>query len=72
MNRQSARLIVKNRPVGVIHELRYNPRLRIEFHSYPDAGHAFFSVDFPMYNQDAARDGWKQIWKWFGRYLQES
>lgn len=43
-----------------------------EFHSYPEAGHAFFSVDFPMYNQDAARDGWKQIWKWFGRYLQES
>jgi carboxymethylenebutenolidase len=40
-----------------------------EFHTYPDAGHAFFSVDFPMYNQEAAKDGWKQIWKWFGTYL---
>jgi len=40
-----------------------------EFHSYPDAGHGFFSVDFPMYNQDASRDGWKQIWKFFGEHL---
>lgn len=40
-----------------------------EFHSYPDAGHAFFSVDFPMYNQEAAKDGWKRIWGFFGEYL---
>ena len=40
-----------------------------EFHSYEDAGHAFFSVDFPMYNQDAAKDGWKRIWSWFGTHL---
>ena len=36
------------------------------------AGHAFFSVDRPSYNVDATKDGWKQIWRWFGRYLSES
>ncbi len=41
-----------------------------EFHTYEDAGHAFFSVDYPSYNREAAKDGWKQIWKWFGAYLQ--
>jgi carboxymethylenebutenolidase len=43
-----------------------------EFHSYEGAGHAFFSVDRPSYNLDATRDGWKQIWRWFGRYLGDS
>jgi carboxymethylenebutenolidase len=40
-----------------------------EFHSYEGAGHGFFTVDSPAYNQDAARDGWKQIWAWFGKHL---
>jgi carboxymethylenebutenolidase len=40
-----------------------------ELHSYEGAGHGFFSVDRPNYNVEAARDGWKQIWKWFGLYL---
>jgi carboxymethylenebutenolidase len=40
-----------------------------EFHSYDDAGHAFFSVDRPSYRVDAAKDGWKQIWAWFGQHL---
>jgi carboxymethylenebutenolidase len=40
-----------------------------EFHSYDDAGHAFFSVDRPMYRVDAAKDGWKQVWKFFGAHL---
>lgn len=40
-----------------------------EFHSYTDAGHGFFSVDYPMYRRDAAREGWKQIWKFFGEHL---
>lgn len=40
-----------------------------EFHNYPDAGHGFFSVDYPNYHRDSARDGWKQIWKWFGAHL---
>jgi carboxymethylenebutenolidase len=41
-----------------------------EFHTYEGAGHAFFGVDYPNYNRDAAKEGWKQIWKWFGTYLQ--
>ncbi len=40
-----------------------------EFHRYPDAGHAFFSVDRPGYRVDAALDGWGRIWAWFGRHL---
>ena len=40
-----------------------------EFHSYQGAGHAFFSVDRPSYRLDAAKDGWKQIWKFFGAHL---
>src|SRR3954447_15169182 len=40
-----------------------------ELHRYDGAGHAFFSVDRPSYNLDAAKDGWKQIWSFFGREL---
>lgn len=40
-----------------------------DFHSYDDAGHAFFSVDRPMYRLEAAKDGWKQIWAFFGTHL---
>jgi len=40
-----------------------------EFHSYDDAGHAFFSVDRPAYRVEAAKDGWKRIWDFFGREL---
>jgi carboxymethylenebutenolidase len=40
-----------------------------EFHSYERAGHAFFSVDRPSYNLEAANDGWKQIWAFFGEHL---
>ena len=40
-----------------------------EFHSYDDAGHAFFSVDRPMYRVEAAKDGWKQVWKFFDTHL---
>jgi carboxymethylenebutenolidase len=40
-----------------------------EFHSYEGAGHAFFSVDRPSYNLEAAKDGWKQIWAFFGEHL---
>ena len=41
-----------------------------EFHTYPEAGHAFFSVDRPNYRLDAAKEGWKQIWAFFGAHLQ--
>jgi carboxymethylenebutenolidase len=40
-----------------------------EFHSYDDAGHAFFSVDRPSYRLDAAKDGWKRIWAFYGIHL---
>jgi carboxymethylenebutenolidase len=40
-----------------------------DFHSYDDAGHAFFSVDRPSYRVEAAKDGWKQIWSFFGTHL---
>ena len=40
-----------------------------EFHTFDDAGHAFFSVDRPMYRVEAAKEGWKRIWDFFGRTL---
>src|SRR5690348_969990 len=44
-------------------------RKTYELHTFDDAGHAFFSVDRPMYRVDAAREGWKLVWDFFGRYL---
>jgi carboxymethylenebutenolidase len=41
-----------------------------DFHSYEGAGHAFFSVDRPSYRLDAAKDGWRRIWAFFGEHLQ--
>ena len=40
-----------------------------EFHTFENAGHAFFSVDRPNYSVDASREGWKLIWDFFGRFL---
>jgi carboxymethylenebutenolidase len=40
-----------------------------EFHQYDHAGHAFFSVDRPSYRQQAATDGWVQVFRWFDRHL---
>jgi len=40
-----------------------------EFHTYDDAGHAFFSVDRPNFNVAAANDGWQRIWDFFERHL---
>ena len=48
--------------------LRANGK-RYEFHTFENAGHAFFSVDRPNYSVDASREGWKLIWDFFGRYL---
>ena len=42
---------------------------RYEFHSYEKAGHGFFSVDRPGYRPEAAMDGWKKVFNWFGKYL---
>jgi carboxymethylenebutenolidase len=40
-----------------------------EFHIYDGAGHAFFSVNRPSYRVEAANDGWRKIWDFYGRYL---
>jgi carboxymethylenebutenolidase len=40
-----------------------------EFHRYDGAGHAFFSVERPAYNVEAATDGWRRITDFYGRYL---
>ncbi len=43
-----------------------------EFHTYDNAGHAFFAVDRPAYRQHAAVEGWQRIFDFFGRYLASS
>jgi carboxymethylenebutenolidase len=40
-----------------------------EFHSYPNAGHAFFSVNRPSYRVEAANDGWEKIFTFYAKYL---
>jgi len=40
-----------------------------EFHTYDNAGHAFFAVDRPLYRQHAAVDGWQKVLAWFGKHL---
>lgn len=49
-------------------ELKANDK-SFEFHTYEGAGHAFFSVDRPNYNLEAAKEGWQQIWAFFGEHL---
>ncbi|MEW6185707.1 MAG: dienelactone hydrolase family protein [Thermodesulfobacteriota bacterium] len=46
---------------------RYNKTY--EFHTYENAGHAFFSVDRPSYRVEAAVDGWKKIFAFYEKYL---
>jgi len=40
-----------------------------EFHTYNDAGHAFFAVNRPAYRPAAANDGWQKLFDFYGRYL---
>jgi carboxymethylenebutenolidase len=40
-----------------------------DFHSYSDAGHAFFSVDRPSYRPESAVDGWRRIERFFSEHL---
>ncbi|MFB9688052.1 dienelactone hydrolase family protein [Amycolatopsis plumensis] len=40
-----------------------------EFHTYADAGHAFFAVDRPSYRPEAAKDGWERILDFYARTL---
>jgi carboxymethylenebutenolidase len=40
-----------------------------EFHRYDGAGHAFFSVNGPMYRPEAAVDGWERIEEFLHEHL---
>ena len=40
-----------------------------EFHSYEDAGHAFFATDRPSYRVAAANDGWEKIATFYAQHL---
>jgi len=40
-----------------------------EFHMYNNAGHGFFAVDRPSYRYEAANEGWKQVFRWYEKYL---
>ena len=40
-----------------------------EFHTYEGAGHAFFAVDRPSYRPEAAVDGWRRVFDFFGKNL---
>ena len=40
-----------------------------EFHSYDEAGHAFFAIDRPSYRVAAANDGWERIASFFDTHL---
>ncbi|HVC38799.1 MAG TPA: dienelactone hydrolase family protein [Candidatus Dormibacteraeota bacterium] len=40
-----------------------------EFHTYPGAGHAFFATDRPGFRPEAAKEGWEEIFEFFGRHL---
>jgi len=40
-----------------------------EFHTYENAGHAFFAIDRPQFRHHAALDGWQKVFAWFGKHL---
>jgi len=40
-----------------------------EFHTYPKAGHGFFYYDKPMYRQEPAVEGWKEVFKFLEKNL---
>ena len=42
---------------------------KFDFHTYEDAGHAFFADYRPSYRQEAAADGWERVFAWFDQYL---
>ena len=47
-------------------------RKTYEMQSYENTGHSFFSVDRPSYRVEAAADGWRRIFEFFGRHLAET
>lgn len=40
-----------------------------EFHTYENAGHAFFAVDRPAYRVEAANAGWTRIAEFYAKHL---
>ncbi len=40
-----------------------------KFRIFEGAGHAFFAVDRETYNAFAAKEGWSEIFDWFGSHL---
>jgi carboxymethylenebutenolidase len=40
-----------------------------EFHRYEGAGHGFFAIDRPGYRPVQATEAWKEVLKWYGKYL---
>jgi carboxymethylenebutenolidase len=40
-----------------------------EFHTYDNAGHAFFATERPSYRQAAAVDGWQKVFAWYAKYI---
>ena len=40
-----------------------------EFHTFGNAGHGFFSVERPAYRVDAAVEGWRLVFDFYGRHL---
>ncbi len=39
------------------------------FHTYDNAGHAFFAVDRPSYRVEAANEGWREIFDFLARTI---
>jgi len=58
--------------VAVIDSVLTEQGKTYSLHTYEGAGHAFFAVDRPSYRPEAANDGWRRIWEWFGTYLAAS
>ena len=55
--------------VAELDEILTKHGLEHEFHSYDDAGHAFFAVDRPSYRVAAANDGWQQVAAFYRKHL---
>ncbi|MGH7759310.1 MAG: dienelactone hydrolase family protein, partial [Candidatus Dormibacteria bacterium] len=55
--------------VKVLQERLGQEGANFEFHTYDGAGHAFFDPDRPSYRQQAAKEGWDEIWDFFGQHL---
>ncbi|MGH9047896.1 MAG: dienelactone hydrolase family protein, partial [Acidimicrobiales bacterium] len=51
------------------HELQAHDKT-YEFHTFENAGHAFFWVERPSYREEASREGWHRIWGFYTKYLE--